>query len=150
MERMSAVAVPVVGMHRSGTSMVARMLEAGGVGFGPSNELAGPNEDNPYGFWEHEGIRRVNEELLAKLGGDWRNPPCITEEGWRAAVTEELDQRAVALLETVAVSAPAFGWKDPRTSLLLPFWLARCGTKVRPICCLRHPSSVAASLAKRN
>lgn len=150
MERRSAVAVPVVGMHRSGTSMVARMLEAGGVSFGPSTDLAGPNDDNPYGFWEHEGIRRVNEELLAKLGGDWRNPPLISAAALQAAVSEDLEQRATSLLDAVAAGSPAYGWKDPRTSLLLPFWLQHVGDQVKAICCLRHPSAVAASLAKRN
>ena len=143
MERHTAVAVPVVGMHRSGTSMVARMLEAGGVEFGDHAELAGPNEDNPLGFWEHEGFRGINEELLRRAGGDWRNPPVLGKDALLNPSNADLQERSRELLASLDGLGPSFGWKDPRTSLVLPFWLHLWTGPMRAICCLRHPAAVA-------
>lgn len=150
MESASPLAVPVVGMHRSGTSMVGRMLEAGGVGFGTKEELAGPGEDNRHGFWEHQGLREINEALLERRGGDWRSPPSAADLRLDDADLEDLRDRAREQLAALAVTAPLWGWKDPRTSLLLPFWLPLLPAPPLAIFCLRHPSDVAASLTRRN
>lgn len=150
METTSSVAVPVVGMHRSGTSMVARMLEAGGVGFGAETELAGPDADNLHGFWEHQGLRGINEELLRRLGGDWRNPPQDPTQALADPRHDDLRARARTLLQELKSSADIWGWKDPRTSLLLPFWMPLLPSEPRAVMCLRHPADVAASLASRN
>lgn len=130
--------------------MVARMLEAGGVEFGDHAELAGPNEDNPLGFWEHEGFRGINEELLRRAGGDWRNPPVLGKDALLNPSNADLQERSRELLASLDGLGPSFGWKDPRTSLVLPFWLHLWTGPMRAICCLRHPAAVAASLAKRN
>ena len=42
-----------------------------------------------------------------------------------------------------------WGWKDPRGSLLLPFW-SRVVPHLKVVICLRDPHEVAASLSKRN
>jgi len=146
----SSVAVPVVGMHRSGTSLVSQMLEAGGICFGPSEELAGPNSDNPHGFWEHYGLRKINEELLERLGGTWRNPPQGEALDFSDSEWDDLRSRAQDLLVHLSKSSPCWGWKDPRTSLLLAFWLPLLPRAPRPFLCLRHPADVASSLASRN
>jgi hypothetical protein len=44
---------------------------------------------------------------------------------------------------------PLWGWKDPRTSLTLPFWQEVVGP-MRYVVCLRNPAAVAASLRSRN
>lgn len=150
MDPTSSVAVPVVGMHRSGTSMVAQLLEAGGVGFGPEDALAGPDADNRHGFWEHRALREINEQLLSRFGGDWRNPPRIPAGALGDSEHDDLRERARALLHTLSGAAPSWGWKDPRTCLLLPFWLPLLPPDPRVVFCLRHPADVAASLETRN
>ena len=140
-------AVVVLGMHRSGTSLVARMLEAGGVYFGSHDDLAGPAADNPRGFWEHTGLRSLNEDILRALGADWRDPPTVSE--FRTEEMDNLRTSATALLDQLRGAAPRWGWKDPRTTLVLPFWRDLLRDELRTVFCLRHPEAVAASLHAR-
>ncbi|PCJ54498.1 MAG: hypothetical protein COA70_05070 [Planctomycetota bacterium] len=151
MDSTSAIAVPVLGMHRSGTSMVSRVLEAGGVAFGVGEDLAGPAADNQHGYWENLEIRQINEELLRRLGGDWRNPPGINNQALGGLEVEDLRVQATTCLEKLAsTSKPCWSMKDPRMSLVLPFWQSLLRSPVRAVLCLRHPSAVADSLQKRN
>ena len=59
----------VAGMHRSGTSLIARMLEVCGIRL--PGELVGPAEDNQKGFFEDRAIVKINDELLRVLGVRW-------------------------------------------------------------------------------
>ena len=52
----------VLGMHRSGTSALARVLNLLGVDLGTN--LLPAAEDNETGFWEHRDLVLVNEEVL--------------------------------------------------------------------------------------
>jgi len=151
MDSTSAIAVPVLGMHRSGTSMVSRVLEAGGVAFGATEGLAGPAGDNQHGYWENLEIRQINEELLRRLGGDWRNPPGLDLSSFSAIESEDLRQQAMVCLEKLAAtSKPCWSMKDPRMCLLLPFWQPLLPSPHRAVLCLRHPAAIADSLQKRN
>lgn len=141
--------IVVLGMHRSGTSLISRMLEAGGVYFGAPEDLAPPAEDNVRGFWEHLEIRAINEELLARLGGDWRSPP-PSNERLADDANDDLRERARDVLRDLSRVSPLTGWKDPRTTLVLPFWRALLGRAMHPVLCVRHPRSVAASLERRD
>ena len=62
-------------MFRTGSSLVAGILNRLGVNMGPRARLLAPNPTNPAGFWEHIGIIGLNEELLDRLGGTWFDPP---------------------------------------------------------------------------
>jgi hypothetical protein len=68
-------------MHRSGTSLVSRMLNLLGVDLGPQPVVNGSGGDNPRGYWEHPSIRDINDEILARFGGSWREPPTFPP-GW--------------------------------------------------------------------
>ena len=79
------VALLVLGMHRSGTSALTRVLNLLGVALG--DDLMPPGPDNPLGFWEHQGIVSVHEALFAELDRRWDDPrPGLTElarhAGW--------------------------------------------------------------------
>ena len=52
--------VVVSGLPRSGTSMMMRMLEAGGL---PplTDGLRAPNDDNPLGYYEFERVKKLPE-----------------------------------------------------------------------------------------
>ncbi len=54
--------IVVLGMHRGGTSCVARALLALGIPLGDS--LLPPGHDNPTGFWEDTVCVSINEEPL--------------------------------------------------------------------------------------
>src|SRR5205823_3824244 len=59
------------GMHRSGTSSVARLLNLAGAYFGPEGVATEANEENPRGFWERRDVREVCDALLLGSGFDW-------------------------------------------------------------------------------
>jgi hypothetical protein len=139
--------VCVIGMHRSGTSVVTRMLNLLGVSLGPEEELLEPAARNPVGFWENERVVALNDELLAALGGNATTPQVLAD-GWeRASELDSLRERAAALVGSLADRAGVVGLKDPRLSLTLPFW--RTVTPVaRVVHCLRDPVETAPSLSR--
>ena len=57
--------VVILGMHRSGTSMVAGALVAAGIRAGEGAELLEDQEDNPHGFWERRDVVELNDRSLA-------------------------------------------------------------------------------------
>ena len=61
--------VAIAGMHRSGTSMVARLLQQCGLDLGPTDQLLPPRPDNPEGFWEHAAFVALNDDILTAAGG---------------------------------------------------------------------------------
>jgi hypothetical protein len=138
----------IIGMHRSGTSMVARFLGLGGLNLGPKEQLVGPTADNPMGHFEHAGFLEINDALLKYFGGSWDNPPSL-KPGWEQDPTvQDIVEKAQALMDTLSGSNP-WGWKEPRTTLLLPFW-KRLLPNLRYIICIRNPLEVARSLEKRD
>lgn len=57
-------AVCIAGAHRSGKSILTRLLHAFGLYLGPENELMPAQADNPHGFWEHLGFVALNEGIV--------------------------------------------------------------------------------------
>jgi hypothetical protein len=140
--------VCVIGMHRSGTSVVSRIANLVGVDLGPADELHPARPYNPRGVWENSRIVALNDELLEALGGSAVDPPVLAD-GWeRSAHLEPLRRRAAQVLESSFDGAALPGWKDPRTSLTLPFWSVVAPVSAT-IHCLRDPLEVARSLAVR-
>jgi hypothetical protein len=138
----------IVGMHRSGTSMVAGLLQRYGLYLGPENQLLGASSGNPEGHYEHNGFFRIDEALLHQLGGSWDSPPSL-KPGWAHDHSlEGLRNDAKALVDTFHGKLP-WGWKEPRTTILLPFWRSIV-PQLRFVICVRSPLEVAKSLAKRN
>lgn len=141
--------VCVLGMHRSGTSLVMRAANALGVALGPEEHLMPPVEDNPTGFWEHELLTELNDEILAAFGGSWHDPPPLPP-GWEDDPRiEELRLRARRVVAEDFADLPRWGWKDPRACLTLPFW-QRVMPPMGYVICLRNPLDVARSLERRN
>lgn len=138
----------IAGMHRTGTSMVAQLLHLCGLYLGPEADLVPPAPDNPEGFWENIHFVGVNELILRTLGGAWDRPPEFPP-GWEGHPDlREMSLAATDLIERFAPHAP-WGWKDPRNSLTLPFWL-RLLPELRVVVCLRNPLEVARSLQARD
>jgi hypothetical protein len=138
----------IAGMHRSGTSMVARVLHTAGLYLGREEDLKGPSEHNRDGFWEHRKFVELNEEILNELGGGWDCPPPFPDRWTEAEGLLRLKVKAEALLEEFADREP-WGWKDPRNSLTLPFWMDRFPA-MKVVVCVRNPLEVVLSLRERN
>src|ERR1051326_5955411 len=113
--------VCIAGMHRSGTSMISRLLNCCGLDLGPAETLMQPAPENAEGFWESVPFYQLSEDLLRELGGSWFAPPALGP-GWEASeALADLRRRAAALPAELGVKEP-WGWKDPRNCILLPFW----------------------------
>jgi len=147
----SSRAVLVIGMHRSGTSALARGLQMLGVYLG--NNFLDTRPDNPTGYWEDKNIYELNERLLAALGLKWEEVALIDDTRWHRPQVEVLRAEAVEYLRSEFVRHPLWGFKDPRTIRLLPFWqsvLRRLDVHERYLVVIRNPRSVAQSLLKRH
>ena len=99
----------ILGMHRSGTSCLAGMLECAGFNAGLVDEW---NPDNRKGNREHLAVTPLNEAVLRINGGAWDNPPARVEVDDRQR--REMD-RIISDLE--AQGRPWF-IKDPRILLV--------------------------------
>lgn len=145
--------VVVLGFHRSGTSMLTRLLNLLGVDLGPEADLIGAVEgDNPRGYWEPSWLVGLNDSILSTLGGtDWQ-PPSLPP-GWQHdAALDALRAAAHHRLDQAYGDAPVWGFKDPRLCLTLPFWqsvLAERGDEISYVVALRSPSETSASMARR-
>jgi hypothetical protein len=144
-------AVLVVGMHRSGTSVVTRVLNLLGLWLARADDLLAAKDANPTGYWESASLVALNDRLLGLLGGSaWQTPD---DAHTRLANGEaaNLLPEARHLLHQLHPRAP-WAWKDPRTCLTLPFWracLANCGD-VAIVYVFREPMAVARSLQRRD
>ncbi len=72
--------IVVLGMHRSGTSAVTRVLNLLGADVGPAADLIA-EYDNPSGHWENKTLTACNDRILAAFGRSWDFPPWLTG-GW--------------------------------------------------------------------
>jgi len=135
-------------MHRSGTSMIAKLLHLCGLSLGPPDQLLPPTQDNPEGYWEHRAFVALNDNILKALNGSWYCPPDFVE-GWELLpeICPLLDQGASLVQERSA--GEVWGWKDPRNSITLPFW-NRLIPDLRVVICVRNPLEVAQSLHLRD
>ncbi len=139
--------VCITGMHRSGTSMVARLLNLCGVYLGPDADIYPPAADNTEGFWENKNFVEINNAILEELGGSWDFPP-VMNAGWHTSPQfAALKTRAQELIHQFD-GHKTWGWKDPRCSLTMPFWQALI-PDLKVAVCLRNPYEVAQSLSRR-
>jgi hypothetical protein len=143
-------AVLVIGMHRSGTSAVARGLQALSVYLG--NDFLDAQPENPTGYWEDKGVVTINERALKQLGLAWDDVTPVAPTAFRRFRMRLLQNHAVRYVRRTFASQPRWGFKDPRTIRLLPFWrgvLRKCHADDAYVVVVRNPLSVAASLFRR-
>lgn len=142
----------VTGMHRSGTSCVAGMLEKAGFEFGDSliPAKAGVNEK---GFFEDRNILEINQQLLVSLQREWWSFDPIDPEDWLSDSVAEIRATAIAFMSKRFNAAESWVFKDPRFCLLMPFWLdvfRALGVELKFLISVRHPDAVAQSLNVRD
>ena len=140
--------VVVLGMHRSGTSAVTRLLSLMGCSLGPQAAVAAPAHDNTAGFWERLDVRRTNDRLLGALGGSWVD--CLSVELGSLVPSEvrEFSWSAEKIIGELDVLSP---WvlKDPRFCITLPAWKPFVSDLIT-VFVHRDPVASALSLRKRN
>lgn len=148
--RSSSTPLIVAGMHRSGTSLMTAVVGALGVDLG--DRLLDGDIHNAKGYFEDVDFLEFQRKVLQSrspvndLGWpDW---------GWTESETinlshlEEYVPEAQSLIE-VRQNRELWGWKDPRTTLLLDFW-AELLPNARYLLVYRFPWDVADSVLRVN
>jgi hypothetical protein len=141
--------VVIAGMHRSGTSLVASYLASLGVHMG--DRLLPADARNPHGYFEDADFVELHGRILRA---------CTPEEAghrdWGWTESERLDrapladyaEEARALVAGRGGRVGLWGWKDPRTTLLLDFWDEILGGRALYILPYRLPWEVADSMQR--
>ncbi|WP_299639047.1 sulfotransferase family protein [Devosia sp.] len=138
--------IVVLGMHRSGTSAITRVLSL--LGAALPERLLGSNRGNSEGHWEPVEIVRLNGRALGEVGRrwfDWRRV--------RRPIASEFVPALVQLLGLEYGDAPRFVLKDPRVCLLVPAYhqaFSDMGVDPYYLLVLRDPLAVSASLHERD
>lgn len=136
--------VVVLGMHRSGTSMVAGVLRELGVHMG--DDLLPAYRSNPLGHFENRVFVELNDRILAACESSWDSPPLPQTI---AATGEDFTGEIKKLVNRHNRRYRVWGWKDPRTVLTLPLY-APFLTNARIVVCRRRCEDAARSLTRRD
>ncbi|HKK71512.1 MAG TPA: sulfotransferase [Candidatus Krumholzibacteria bacterium] len=144
--------VVLLGMHRSGTTMLARMLDRLGVFLGHRLES------------NHEAIAvlELNDEVLARAHAAWDRPLGMLDLLGHGPSTQAVVDSMRTTLDTFGfrrsylgatrlgrgLGPGPWGFKDPRTTVTWPLWL-EIAPDARLVMMRRHGVDVAASLWRR-
>lgn len=144
----------VLGMHRSGTSMLCEILQGFGIYFGEAKELYGGDEYNKDGYFEIKEIRLIYDKIFKELHSSWRASALLADEELETwSEREYYEGWLCSVLSTRLTGQEGkAGFKEPSTSLLLPVmkkvW-KRLRMKTQYAIMVRSPKEVAASLKRR-
>ncbi|MCB0629633.1 MAG: glycosyltransferase, partial [Lewinella sp.] len=136
----------VLGMHRSGTSVVTHLIHRMGAYFGDIDQEMRPSDENPKGFWERNDVVRINEAILNSDKSNWFKISNFDVE--RCRISPDLEQAIESTISSLDKYTP---WvvKDPRNCLTFPVWRKYLSAPVVVIP-FRSPLEVAKSLQGRN
>ena len=141
----------ILGMHRSGTSVLAGTCRLLGADLGARMMAAAG--DNVMGFWEHDDIVRIHDELLERLGYAWDDVRTLPEKWWTYEVIRPQRQALLEVLKRDFFGTQLACVKDPRLCRLLPLWqelLRELGWQPCYLLATRDPWEIIASLKARN
>ena|SRR5947208_908120 len=141
----------MLGMHRSGTSALTRVLNL--LGAALPRHLMDAHSTNEAGHWEPERLVNLHDQMLAEAGSRW--------DDWRkldlgVLPPERLDfykSEIRRLIEEEYRNAPLFVMKDPRICRFVALYqdiLGNMGIDAKYVLIHRNPLAAAASLKVRN
>jgi hypothetical protein len=106
----------ILGMHRSGTSLIAQWLQKCGLHIG--DELHGANIGNPEGHFEDVDFLRLHERILLFYN--------LSQVGMIDNAVYKIEERFQQEINNLVLDKnkkhKQWGWKDPRTCLFLNFY----------------------------
>jgi hypothetical protein len=143
------VALFILGLGRSGTSALARVLSLCGGTLPP--RLLGATEGNPLGSFEPRDVIRLNQSILRGHGTTGFDAAILREGPVGAGVNPRFVAQARSYLASLP-PAPLIVIKEPKTTLVADIWLeaaAQAGFDVAALVALRHPGETFASIANQ-
>ena len=140
--------IVILGMHRSGTSALTRLLNLMGAHVGAESATTPATEENPAGFWERKDVRALCDAVLFASDADWWRPGDFNPFQASAEVREEAAARWASIAAELDRHLP---WvvKEPRLCLVLPVLQPLLQSPV-VVHAHRDPLEVASSLQVRN
>ena len=123
------------------------------MGLTLADDLIPAQPDNPKGFWEDAGVTAFNESLLNAFQCDWNSVNFAKLDNIRGQRVNRWREKARVLIQDHYPADSNFVIKDPKFSLLIPFWqevFDELEIDTRYLLTYRPPLSVAASLKARN
>jgi len=146
------IALFVMGVNRSGTSALTRVLSLCGGMLPPG--LVGANAANPLGYWEPRASHRLNYAILRRHHSEWFDPTLRLQE----EDAFDADDSAACIAEikaflTTLPAAPFVVIKDLNITALSGMWFEAArlaGFDIVTVIAVRHPQEVTASLAALN
>jgi hypothetical protein len=145
------VCVLVLGMHRSGTSALARTLSL--LGCDLPKTLVPEAPGNEAGHWESAPVCKLNDALLDSAGTNWRDFEPVNPDWFRSPRAGEFRAKAIATLREEFGESFLYVLKDPRMCRIAGWWaetIEISGAAPAIISIVRHPLEVADSLKKRD
>ena len=91
-------ALVVGGMHRSGTSALARVLNL--LGADLPKAVLDPKSyvGNASGFWEPQRVVELNEKLLSEAGRSWHDIAAIPNEWFESGLVRSYTAKLAAVI----------------------------------------------------
>ncbi len=141
--------VIILGMGRSGTSIVANLLQRAGVSM--YRDAVPPNAINPRGFSEERTIvdfhQKLKRLIYSRFDGDAEYDSALVDEIKPLDLDAGVLREAEEILSRLEQSG-FWGWKDPRTTLFSDLWLTLI-PRAKIVVPLRHPMEIMASYLDR-
>ncbi|MGE2818060.1 sulfotransferase family protein [Mycobacterium heidelbergense] len=139
----------VLGMNRSGTSALTRVLSLCGGAL--PDRLVGAMGDNPRGHWEPREANCLNEAILRRHRSTMFDPTLrLQEQGVLDGKTKAACITEIKAFLATLPAAPLVVIKDPRITVLSDVWFEAArlaGFDVVAVIAVRHPQEVIASVA---
>ena len=145
-------ALLVLGMHRSGTSALTRVLGLCGAAL-PRHSGGAYHESNPLGHWEPPRLVDAHDRFLTEAGTAWDAILDYPKSLFTTDLAATCRTRLAEIVRSEYGDAPLFVLKDPRLSRLLPLWRPVFDTLAATPCAVimvRNPLEVASSLQRRD
>jgi hypothetical protein len=145
------VALLVLGMHRSGTSVTAALMAR--LGFALPRTLMPADAWNAEGYFESSRLQQFHDRLLRTAGTSWDAYTRLDPEWLSSTEAQSMRKECRALLRSEFGDAPRFVLKDPRICRFVPFWLQLLheeGIQPKAVLVMRPPFDVARSLRARD
>ena len=142
--------VVIIGMHRSGTSALAGMLDV--IGVFPGKNLLEASTSNKKGYFENSKVYELNKEILESVHSSWDDYSFDFSQIKKSKKSKFI-KKAKIIIENDYKFFETFLIKDPRVSILFPIWekaLEELNIIIKPIFIVRNPIEVALSLGRRN
>ncbi len=141
----------ILGMHRSGTSAVAGCFSA--LGYNMGNQLFPPDKPNEKGYFENVLINQFNDSLLSTLYARWHDTLFLPQNWYLNEQVQKRKPELISILKSEFGEKEDFVIKDPRISVLLPFYeevFNDLNIIPKVIINFRNPFEVSKSLKKRD